>query len=279
MATDLIAGYLAHLREASSSARTVDERGKTLHRIHRDLPYGLDVACTDELREWLWRDGLSQGSRETYYSAIKGFFTWAVKANYLDFNPAEELIRPKTPKRLPRPITDEELQYLLAHCVEPYRLWVLLAAYGGLRCLEISRLRREHINRQTMTLPLGKGDKPRGVPTHPAVWEAVRNLPRGPVSIQDARYISIRFSVYASRDLRMPGVTLHRCRHWFGTNVQRLYKNLRVTQALLGHADPRTTAGYAAITDEESATAISLLPNFSTDEDDDGPEPGRRPSR
>lgn len=274
--TDLIDGYLAHLREASSADSTIEMRRETLRRIHRELPLGIEAACADELRTWLWRDNLSQGSRETYYSAINGFFTWAYDHEHIDFNPAEQLIRPKSPERLPRPITDDELRILLG-CAQPYQLWVKLAAYGGLRCIDISRLHREHMTEEQVMLHRSKGSKPRPVPMHPVVWEAVKDLPRGPITIHDRKFISIRSAVYFQRTLKMPGVTLHRCRHWFGTNVQRRYKNLLVTSNLMGHKNPKSTAGYAAITSDENVAAISLLPSFATDDDDQAP--GKMSSR
>jgi len=261
MTTDLIDGYAAHLRSESRSKRTIDERRATLTRLDAQLPYGLEAACADELVTWLWRDGLSQGSRETYYGAISGFFRWAAQVGILDFDPTEHISRPRVPERLPRPCTDEQLTAVLTRAAEPYRTRALLAAYGGLRCIEISRLHREHITEKLITLR-GKGDKPRLVPTHPAIWAVVEGLPAGPLTEHDARYISIRSAVYFTRSLGMPGMTIHRARHWFGTMVQRLHKDLRVTQQLMGHANPRTTAGYALVADEDAQAAVNLLPTL-----------------
>lgn len=259
--TKLIDGYAAHLRSETRSRRTIGDRRRVLTVLDQDLPHGLEMACADELIEWLWRDGLSIGSRETYYGAIAGFYTWAYKAGILDYNPTEYMTRPRVPNRMPRPCTDDELRAILARAVEPFNTWALIAAYGGLRCIEISRLRREQITQQSMML-LGKGTKLRPVPTHPAIWERVRELPPGPITEYDERWISIRTAVYFRRSLKMPGMSLHRLRHWFGTNVQRLHRDLRVTQQLMGHADPRTTAGYALVADEDARAAVNLLPNL-----------------
>lgn len=275
MATDLIPRYLANLREASSSERTINDRQWILTTLDRDLPCGLDAACTDELRAWLWRDGLSLSSRETYYGAIASFYRWAHKAGQLDYDPSEEMPRPKPPRRLPRPITDDELRRVLTEADEPYRLWMLLSAYAGLRCIEIYRMRREYITEQVMMVHLGKGAKPRAIATHPLIWAAVKDLPVGPLAhVPDERYISIRAAVYLRRKLLMPGVSLHRGRHWFGTTVQRLYKDLRVTQELMGHADPRSTAGYAQVSNEQATAAVGMLPTLGG-----GADGGRRTGR
>lgn len=272
MTTDLIEDYLSHLRSLSASPRTTGERRKILTRMDAELPMGLDVACEDELRAWLWQEGWTPGTRETYHSAMVGFFRWAVKLGEIDFDPSAEIAKPKVPRRLPRPVTDEQLVRLLA-APEPYRLWVQIAAYAGARCIEISRLHREHITQDGVRLH-GKNNKLRHVPTHPVVWEAVKDLPGGPLTEHDERHISMRSAIYFRRSMHMPGVSLHRCRHWFGTQVQRRHKDLRVTQELMGHADPSTTAGYALVADEDKATAIALLPDLSAGgQDDDGRTP------
>lgn len=264
-ATDLIEGYLTHLRSESCSANTIRDRRRTLTVLDAALPYGLDCATADEIKEWLWRDGLSIASRETYYGAIAGFFRWAEAEEKLDFNPASCISRPKPPNRLPRPLSDDQLRRVLTEAAEPYRTWMLIAAYSGARCIEISRLHRQHVTKETTTL-WGKGGKTRVVGTHPAMWDAVKVMPPGPVTEHDARFISIRSAVYFSRTLQMPGVTLHRGRHWFGTMIQRLYKDLRVTQQMMGHADPRTTAGYALVVGEQVMEAVAMLPRLDLPE-------------
>ena len=40
--------------------------------------------------------------------------------------------------------------------------------------------------------------------------------------------------------------TARQLRHWFGTEVYAAGHDIRVTQELLGHSDPSTTAGYIA---------------------------------
>lgn len=261
-ATELIDAYCAHLRQASSSQRTIVDRRRILTVLDRDMPYGLDGSNADELLAWLWRDGLKLSTRETYYGALNGFFTWATRKDILDWNPCDEIDRPKPGNRLPKPVPDDQLRRILAEAAQPYRLWMTIAAYAGARCLEIARLRREDVTEKTITLH-GKGDKRRVVGTHPVLWRAIKDLPAGPITDHDERYISIRAAVYFRRSLGMPGVSLHRGRHWFGGQVQMQYKDLRVTQEAMGHADPRTTAGYAIVTAERISEAVALLPDLA----------------
>ena len=276
-ADDLIQRYLSHLRSRSASPRTIGDRLRILTVLDRDLPYGLDCATEEELEAWLWRDGLSIGSRETYYGAMAGFFRWAFEKEVLDFDPTDKIARPQVPERLPRPLSDDELRRILAEAAEPYRTFMILAAYAGLRCVEISRLRTEDVTEETVTIRRGKGEKPRIVGTHPEVWKAIRALPPGPVTDLDEHRVSIRSALHFRRALKLPGVALHRGRHWFGTNVQRLNKDLLVTQKALGHRNPKTTAGYALVAAEDVSAAVNLLPTFAADdaEPTEAPPPPR----
>lgn len=263
MAQEFIEGYITHLRSKSAADRTMNDRRSILTRADQELPYGLKGACEDELRAWLWRDGWSIGTRETYYGALNGFYTWAAKTGRCDFSPMDEIPRPVPPKRLPRPCTNEQLADALAHARNPYRLWALLAAYAGLRCIDISRLHREHITEQEIRVVRSKGGKTRSIPTHPLIWATVKDLPPGPITEHDAKHISIYSALHFGRHLKMRGIALHRFRHWFGTTVQRLNKDILVTQQLLGHEDPASTAGYALVADEQKTAAVGLLPNLA----------------
>lgn len=268
MATDLIEGYLAHLRSESGADRTDECRRNTLNALNRDLKHGLEAVTADELKAWLWRPAtvhgkpMSLGSRETYYGALNGFYTWAHQEGILDFNPMDLITRPKVPQRLPNPVTDEQLLEALSTAVEPYLTWIKLGAYAGLRCMDIANLQRERVTEHTIRVLESKGGAARIVPTHPVVWETIGRLPHGPITDQDARQISMRSWVYFNRKLNMHGVRMHRFRHWFGTMVQRLYKDLLVTQRLLGHKNPATTAGYVLVAAEQTRAAVDLLPRF-----------------
>lgn len=268
-APHLIDGYLIHMRvDMSASPRTIAARRRTLTVLDRELPNGL-YANADELRDWLHRERrkgqgeLSAGSRETYFGAMVGFFGWACTAGHLDYDPTTEMTWPKVEQRLPRPVSDAQLMDVLARAREPYLTWVKLAAWAGMRCLDIANQPREEITPDAIVIRKSKGLKARVIPTHEFIWEAVCDLPPGPLTQRRAEYISQSTANYFSRTMGLPGVSLHRFRHWFGTMVQRLYKDLRVTQDLLGHKDPRTTAGYALVAAEQFRGAIDLLPTFA----------------
>lgn len=271
MRAQLIEDYLEHLRVAGRSRRTIDARREILARADADLEWGITRATTDELKGWIYRDDWSPSTRETYYGAIRGFYVWATSPwdPRLDFNPTDLLPRPAVPRALPRPLEDGQLRRILHEAAEPYRLWTVLAAYAGLRCCEIAGLDREHVTAQAITIVRGKGGRPGLLPTHPMIWAAVRDLPAGALAASadgarvNGQWVSIRAAVYFRRRMKMPGVALHRARHWYGTSLYAATRDLRRVQELMRHASPTTTAIYTLISDEERRTAIQALPTIT----------------
>jgi integrase/recombinase XerC len=268
----LIDEYLEHMRRAYGDTQTVTDRRGILERLDEGLPFGVGQVSTEDLRAWLYRPdaGWSQNTLATYFRCIKSFYDWASDPDdpWLSSNPARGLERTKTAGAVPRACTDEQLADVLARAQEPYRTWAILAAYNGLRCCEIAGLYREHVTERELVVVRGKGGKPRVHDTDVAVWAAVRDLPRGPLARHretgeraTARYVSARAGDHFKRVLGIP-VTLHRLRHWLGTTVQREYRDIRVTQRLLGHATLASTQVYTTATDEQQRAARATLPRF-----------------
>jgi integrase/recombinase XerC len=82
-----------------------------------------------------------------------------------------------------------------------------------------------------------------------------RDGQRGP----NAPWLVSRLAGEHFRDLGI-AATLHMCRHRFGTQLYQATHDLRLVQELMGHASPRTTAGYAAYSRVAAAAAVDELP-------------------
>lgn len=261
-ATDLIDLFAADLRERSCTQATIEGYIKNLHRADRELPLGLDTANAEELKAWLWRSGLQPASRATYYSALASFFVWAVESHHLSRNPMRLLKRPKVPTGLARVAADEQARWAIHHTPDPLKLWAILASYAGLRCLEISRLHREHVTEHVISLHRGKGDKPRTVPTHPIAWAAVRDLPAGPITDLTPKQISTRFLQYCLRH-GLREMSMHRLRGWHATSSYEATHDLLAVGRNLGHSRPDTTARYIKLNDSQIRAVIDGLPRFA----------------
>ena len=86
--------------------------GKVL-RVTGDVP--LTHVQSKQVRRVMARmreRGLSASTMETYYIAIKAFFTWCSEEYEIDHNPMQRVERPSVPRRLPPFLTTEEVQRL-----------------------------------------------------------------------------------------------------------------------------------------------------------------------
>lgn len=268
---EMIAAYLEALRRLNRSPRTIALRRKVVNWLSRDLPYGIGETTTEELAAWLYRDTWVQNTRASYLASIRDFYSWATspRDQWLSYDPALDLDDVGTVKGVARPCTDEELRHILGQAREPYRTWSYLAAYQGLRCIEISGLDREHVTPAVLRVVRGKGGRPRVHDTDPQVWEIIQPLPPGPVARlvrtgerAGANYISFRTAQHYTKDLGLAGVTLHRLRHWLGVTTQRLYRDIRVTQEVLGHKSLSSTQIYTMASMAQQQEARSMLPRF-----------------
>ena len=266
---DFIADYIEHLHDLSRAETTRARYEGILRRMDRNLPEGLIAATEPELREWIYVRDRDKATRHQRRAAVVGFFAFACdphRSPRLDHNPALYLPKVKLPRRYPRPAATEALRDILARAEGQLRTFCLLAAYEGARCIEISNLDRQDIT-SGETLLHGKGDKTRLVPTHPDVWEAVKDMPAGPValSLRGKRQSAHRVSNVGSAGLRKLGypLSLHRLRHWYGTETFDVVQDLRAVQELLGHASVGTTQLYVQVSKKRMTEAVHGLPKLT----------------
>ena len=260
--------FLTHLRTKGRAETTIATYRRILCRMDKELPEGLPSACSDEIRDWIWTGRRSKSAMHLYRAAVCGFFGFATDpaAPVLDYDPTRHLPGVHVRRGKPRPVDTTQLSDILTRASEPFGLWYLIAAYEGLRCVEISRLDRDDVA-EDLTWIRGKGDKHRQVPTHPAVWAAAQQLPPGPVA-RDPDGVGPTGTVAVSQRgnrhlcaLGYPEITMHRLRHWYATAVNDASGgDISVTQDLLGHESPTTTRTYVAVAPAKATAAVRALP-------------------
>lgn len=237
---------------------TVTSRCNALRRLHAHLNKPLTNVTADDLVTWQLLRRLAPRTMVSEVSHITCFYDWAVDIGAMDQNPARSLIRPKLNRPLPRPIAEADLALAIAGAPSRIRPWLVLAAYEGLRAMEIASLCREQIHdrskppilhvvgkgRVERTVPLCKTAltelRRHGLPSRGFVFPRADGRP-GPNTAQ-------RISALSNRYLHGAGIrdTLHSLRHRFGSQLYQKSRDIRLVQDLMGHADPATTAGYAA---------------------------------
>jgi integrase/recombinase XerC len=230
-------------------------------------PRSFTAACEEDVQRFLDERRISARTRYAYLSNLHCFYQCAIRCGLAVSDPTFTILRPKLPRYLPRPIGDGDLQVALATAGTVMRAWIVLGAYGGLRCAEIAKLQRGDVIEGERLLRIhGKGDKERFVPMHPEVEMALRvaGMPRsGPVfrRPRGGPFPPAMVSREISLFLRSVGIdaTAHQLRHWFGTKTYQACRDIRVVQELLGHASPTTTAIYTAFSRDDAAAAVMAL--------------------
>ncbi|MBB4211711.1 integrase/recombinase XerC [Rhodothalassium salexigens DSM 2132] len=244
---------------------------------HLDRPVdAAALAALDvrDFRAYLARrraDGLSPASTARAISVLKTFFAHLASREGVT-NSAIAIIRaPRTPRRLPRPLSESGAEDLLETVPQTEDLdWVgardtavLLLLYGcGLRIAEALSLRRADAPLGTTLRVTGKGGKQRLVPVLPVVAQAVdayvarcphaldgdgplfvgkRGGALGPRPVQAA-------VAEARRLLGLPAsATPHALRHSFASHLLQNGGDLRTIQDLLGHASLASTQVYTRV--------------------------------
>lgn len=267
--TPPIEGWRVEQEHAGHLRSSIQQTTGIVRAFDRYLDRPLLSATKDDVNAWLDSRPISAKTRYNNLSALSGFFRWAISEGLCEENPCDRIRRPKLRRYLPRPVASSDLEVALRAATPRMRAWLLLGAMEGLRCMEISNLDVQDVHRESdppVLVVRGKGEKERVVPLHPlvqmAVDDACSHRP-GPlfVSRTGRRFTPHGVSNLINRYLRGLGITAtaHQLRHRFATDVYRLSRDIRITQELLGHASPATTAVYAAWSPKESAAVVRRL--------------------
>ncbi|MEO0918472.1 MAG: tyrosine recombinase, partial [Pseudomonadota bacterium] len=233
----------------------------------------------------LTASGLSRSTRARRLSAIKQFFRFAFEEGWRSDNPAVQIKGPGREKRLPKTLTEDEVDRLLDAARTQGRvgdrvrntcLMELLYA-TGMRVTELVSLpvAAARGNPQ-MLLVRGKGDKERMVPLSPPArvallaWldqrdaadnAAQRNRGKLPSKflfpsrgkgghLTRHRFYGLIKELAVLARVNPDKVTPHTLRHAFATHLLARGADLRAIQTLLGHADVATTEIYTHVLDE-----------------------------
>ena len=286
----LVEDFLQYLRhERGQSEHTQRTYGALLQKfIDWAQPRGLDNWRAVELRHLLDFLGHEQNrapisstdstrrlSSESVYleiAALRAFYRFAEAERLLPANLADYLSLPRRWHRLPKSLTNEEIDRLLApeSPETPGSLCdqaVLELAYAsGLRLAELRAIRLEQLHLEAGFINIiGKGNKERVVPVgRKAVTAMQRYLEVGRTRLVNRKspanvFLTTRGTPFAPVTLWLRvkrrarraniarNVTPHMLRHSFATHLLEHGADLRVIQELLGHANISTTEVYTHV--------------------------------
>ncbi|MEE9292174.1 MAG: site-specific tyrosine recombinase XerD [Acidobacteriota bacterium] len=278
----LVQDFLHHLKvERGLAANTSLAYGRDLAKFTRFLkakgrqPNQLRHGELNEFFRGLSGQGLSAKSIARCMNAVRMFYRYLVVEKFVIEDPTAQIRAPRTWKTLPRFLTLDEVDRLLAAPDSSTPLgvrdiaMVKLLYATGLRVSELIALRMEEVNLPGGYLTcVGKGNKERLVPMGRNAAGTLRGYldsarPAIPGSAASATlFVNNRGRLLTrqgfwkilkkhGRAIGLRGkLSPHVLRHSFATHLLERGADLRSVQMMLGHADISTTQIYTHINRE-----------------------------
>ncbi|MGH7440762.1 MAG: tyrosine recombinase [Polyangiaceae bacterium] len=272
-----IDAYLDHLRVERALARnTLEAYARDLGSLAAFAGGAVDPASiTVETLASLMVENASRGfgarSSARQLSGLRGFFRFLVREKAIVEDPTQLVDRPRLGRRLPRVLSFDEVERLLAAAPTDTDRGLLHAAMlhvmyaSGLRVSELCGLRLGDVDMQRgLVMAHGKGGKRRLVPVGEVAMDRLGRYlrdvrPRFAARGGNALFVSPRGGFFSRegfwRMVRRYAVSAgifplpspHKLRHSFATHLLRGGADLRAVQAMLCHADLGTTEIYTHV--------------------------------
>jgi integrase/recombinase XerD len=224
----------------------------------------IESITTTHLKEYLAKssENLKPSSLAHRIRFMKSLFRWSHEEGHIRKNPAAKIKEPKIGKRIPKFLTEKEIEHLREACYTPMEKALFEFMFStGCRIGEIVSLEKNSINWSNRSaIVCGKGDKEREVyfnirceiwlkryldnreDNESAIFATERHPHR--MSIAQMRYIIKRISNRAGIN---KVIHPHQLRHSYATHLLNNGAPLDVIQSLLGHEKSETTKIYAQL--------------------------------
>ncbi len=273
-----------NIQELSEYLNFLDvERGlskNTIDAYGRDLSEFLDFCTSKGIEEVqkiergningfflsLHEKKLSPTSVMRKTASIRGFFKWLCANEICEKNPALTLEAPKTPKKLPKVMTLDEINKILSENLNKKEKVIVELLYGcGLRVSELVDLKITDVDLNGKYLRCtGKGSKERIVPIGSMALKAIKNYEKEREFILQKSGKSVKNLILTPEGKKITrqevytfihslgtkihkSISPHTLRHSFATHLLENGADLRVVQELLGHSNVSTTQLYTHI--------------------------------
>ena len=259
------------VERSAAESRKADAKGSTVTaRI---------LACNvDTIRAFLQRlseQNYSVATMARKIATLRSFHKWLERSGHTSTNPMTLIRSPKQPKRLPKAITVDQIERLLAapdanDLLGARDRAILEALYStGMRVSEVVGLNRGDLNEGGECVHIrGKGKRERVAPMGGHAMTAMRNylklleaekasLPSGPTAPLfinkngtrlSTRSVRRKVAKYLQQVGLDPDISPHTIRHSFATHMLDNGADLRSVQELLGHQSLSSTQVYTHLT-------------------------------
>lgn len=286
--SSLVDAYLTHLtvekRLAANSVESYARDLVSLAAFSAGRSRAIEQLTREDLEQLvrtLMAEGRSPRSVARAVACFRGFYRFLAVDGRIAESPAGDLHPPRAWQTLPRYLSIDDVDRLLAQPdvgtprgVRDRALIELLYA-TGLRVSELVTLRQPDVNLDASYLTcVGKGDKQRIVPIGDEATSWVRRYAAGARAVLLGRRRSTRLFVnargggegltrvgfwkilkaYARQAGLKTAISPHTLRHSFATHLLERGADLRAIQMMLGHADLSTTQIYTHVIEQRMRT-------------------------
>ena len=203
-------------------------------------------------------------------STIRSFFNFLKRDDYIEKNPAKEIVSAKARRKLPDFLTIDEMNNLLNNMKEEdildlrNKLIFELLYATGLRVSELVNLKKKKIDFSNNNIRIiGKGNKERILPVTSNLKRLFKKYFKKRKYNSDYVFLSTNGNKLYARDIRriikkviknmsmFKDITPHTIRHSFASHLLENGADLRMVQELLGHSSVSTTQIYTHISMEK----------------------------
>lgn len=251
----------------------------------------LDKVKPSTVRKFIRDPSLAKATQRKRFNQLKTFFRWCIKENILRDNPLEDVKAPEEPNKLPKAITEDELEKVCRAVREDYKakrekghvqegglVWKIplfrFAFYTGMRGSEIARLRWNHIDfeKDLIYIREQKNRKEQTIPLNSKACEVLETVEQ-----EDSEDYVFQSPSFEGKD-RNPkwfrenvsdafrkarraaglreGLSFHSLRHGFCTMLAEAGKSAVVIKEAARHADISTSMRYVHMANEQLKTAV-----------------------
>ncbi|MBK8700685.1 MAG: tyrosine-type recombinase/integrase [Saprospiraceae bacterium] len=277
----MIGAFTEHLEKVKKySAHTVLSYGQDLSQFvaYLEQQYELsDLNAANHLmiRSWvvsLSKEGITSRSINRKLSALNSFYKYALRNGALIKNPMKKVVAPKSGKRLPSFVSEEEIPMIM-NSIDPKvgeyeqrrdAIILFLLYTTGMRRSELINMRIEDINFSRRDIRvIGKGKKERIIPTPPESMQVLREfievrnahfqeksvegsylLLSGKAGKMDPRTVYGIVNRYLKLAQSAEKKSPHVLRHSFATHLLNHGADINAIKELLGHANLSATQVY-----------------------------------
>ncbi len=234
----------------------------------------------DAIETWLADAVVAPSTRNRRAASLGRFFTWAQRQGLCTSNPMVLRDSTPVPRSLPNPIRSAEhrarLDAAIAQAPQPYRLIFTILRETGMRASEVLSLNLDDVQLDVGTeglrlratkngygriVVLDPDAMPRTVRGLRAWVRAAGALPSHVPLFRSNRQTRVSYRALFHHWQQLcrhatlvdadghASYTIHQLRHTRGTELIEQGVRMEIVQRILGHRDPRSTQGYAEVSD------------------------------